>query len=149
MMTIEKQELVEFGSIHPSSINDTNNQLTISTADSKIKYPAFNLHEWCVENYLKYERLPYLSKNDKRLYSALKLFDNLHLLKTTLLDKAAHKRHSINLYKRLLRKFRKTLIPNESSSKRISRMGLSPSGYFESKEHRMARDLIRLVTVVH
>lgn len=158
MMTLEKEKKVnsENLSLSKGIISDKFLGADVPTGDAKSKYPVFDIYQWHLENNLKYERLPYHSKNEKRLNQALALMGNSHLANCTLLDKGVHKRHSTNLYNRVLRGFRKTLIPKETSKvirTVYNTMGPSKYGSFgdinESVNHQRARSLIRLVTVVH
>ena len=116
---------------------------------SKPRNPIFDIRKWNIENNKKYDRLPKHSKNQERLHKALKLFGNADLEKCTLLDDAIYETHAKNFYRRLLRKFGKSLIKIELSNKKFKKFGKPKNAYFESPDHQRARTLISFITVIH
>lgn len=110
---------------------------------------GFDFISWVNENILKPHRFPSRTRHDKRLKEALTLSDNIHLLKATVLCRATHKRHAINLHKRFRNKFGKNLIALGAVKRINSKVGEPISGYYEPLDHQNARKLISFVSVIH
>ena len=135
---------------HPAELPSTCTEFMESSSPEAGNHKTHKSPPWpWYVDFLKHQRPVKHSKNHDRLAQALTIFGNEALIGQTLLDKKIRKKNAANLYNRLIRHLKKSLLSKKPDKRKLDKFGRSAAGYFECKQDQDARKLIGMVTIVH